>query len=103
MANGKPGDHPITDVMVHNSVVFGDPWVAWVRAGARLVQHGMLVEGGSRDTPRHFQEAHRSSSRSARSRLGTAGLASLSHDLLSFARASLWLDRGLSFPLDLGI
>jgi hypothetical protein len=26
MANGKPGDHPITDVMVHNSVVFGDPW-----------------------------------------------------------------------------
>ena len=26
MPNGKPGDHPITDVTIHNRVVFGDPW-----------------------------------------------------------------------------
>ncbi len=24
--NGKPGDHPLTDVLIHNLVVFGDPW-----------------------------------------------------------------------------
>jgi hypothetical protein len=24
--NGKPGDHPLTDVFIHNLVVFGEPW-----------------------------------------------------------------------------
>ena len=24
--NGKPGDHPLTDVFIHKLVVFGDPW-----------------------------------------------------------------------------
>jgi hypothetical protein len=24
--NDKPGDHPLTDVLIHNLVVFGHPW-----------------------------------------------------------------------------
>jgi hypothetical protein len=24
--NGKPGDHPLTNVLIHTLVVFGDPW-----------------------------------------------------------------------------
>ena len=31
MPNGKPGDHPITDVMIHNSVVFSEPWDSELR------------------------------------------------------------------------
>jgi hypothetical protein len=31
MPNGKPGDHPITDVMIHNRVVFGEPWDSLLR------------------------------------------------------------------------
>ena len=37
MSNGKPGDHPITDVTIHNRVVFGDPWDSELRRIVELL------------------------------------------------------------------
>jgi hypothetical protein len=37
MSNGKPGDHPITDVWIHNRVVFGDPWDGELRQIVELL------------------------------------------------------------------
>ncbi|GAA2758444.1 hypothetical protein [Actinopolymorpha rutila] len=31
MPNGKPGDHPLTDILVHNNEVFGTPVDGLVR------------------------------------------------------------------------
>ena len=39
MPNGKPGDHPLTDIVVHGIEVFGEPIDARVR---RLAAHPLF-------------------------------------------------------------
>jgi hypothetical protein len=47
MPNGKPGDHPLTDIVVHRSTVFGAPYDDLIREIAPLATgpaHGFLSE-----------------------------------------------------------
>lgn len=38
MPNGKPGDHPFTDIVVHRATVFGEPVDGLIREIARSAQ-----------------------------------------------------------------
>lgn len=38
MPNGKPGDHPITDIVVHRSRVFGEPFDDLIREIDRVAR-----------------------------------------------------------------
>lgn len=37
MANGKPGDHPRTDLTIHNMVVYGEPTDGILRSLIKLM------------------------------------------------------------------
>jgi hypothetical protein len=45
--NGKPGDHPITDLMVHHIAVFGEPLDIQLRQLGELMSYKGLVNGFS--------------------------------------------------------
>jgi hypothetical protein len=54
MPNGKPGDHPITDVTIHNRVVLGDPWDSELRGIVDLLGTTALMSGSMRNAgPNH--------------------------------------------------
>ena len=40
--NGRPGDHPITDILTHNLPVYGEPTDSNVRKLARLMDFHRL-------------------------------------------------------------
>jgi hypothetical protein len=42
--NGKPGDHPITDIMVHHRSVFGDPLDTQLRQMGELMSYDRLCD-----------------------------------------------------------
>jgi len=42
--NGKPGDHPITDLMVHHIAVFGEPLDTQLRQLGELMSYKPLCE-----------------------------------------------------------
>jgi hypothetical protein len=42
--NGKPGDHPITDIMVHHIAVFGEPLDTQLRQLGELISYNRLCE-----------------------------------------------------------
>jgi hypothetical protein len=42
--NGKPGDHPITDLMVHRLAVFGEPLDTQLRQLGELMSYKRLCE-----------------------------------------------------------
>jgi hypothetical protein len=42
--NGKPGDHPITDLMVHDTAVFGEPLDSELRQLGELMSYKRLCE-----------------------------------------------------------
>ena len=44
MANGKPGDHPITDILLHNIIVFSPAIDNLIREISKLVPEYKLYE-----------------------------------------------------------
>ena len=42
--NGKPGDHPITDLMVHRIAVFGEPLDGQLRELGQLMSYQRLCD-----------------------------------------------------------
>ena len=42
--NGKPGDHPITDLMVHRIAVFGEPLDTQLRQLGELMSYDRLCD-----------------------------------------------------------
>jgi len=42
--NGKPGDHPITDIMVHHISVFGEPLDTQFRQMGELMSYERLCD-----------------------------------------------------------
>jgi hypothetical protein len=42
--NGNPGDHPITDLMVHRMVVFGEPLDTQLRQLGELMSYEPLCD-----------------------------------------------------------
>ena len=44
MPNGKPSEHPITDVTIHNRVVLGDPWDSELRGIVDLLGYDRAHE-----------------------------------------------------------
>jgi hypothetical protein len=42
--NGKPGDHPITDLMVHHIVVYGEPLDTQLRQLGELMSYQRLCD-----------------------------------------------------------
>ena len=42
--NGKPGDHPITDIMVHQIAVFGEPVDSQLRQLGELMSYQRLCD-----------------------------------------------------------
>jgi len=42
--NGKPGDHPITDIVCHNLSVFGEPTDSHIRKLSKLMDHHRLCD-----------------------------------------------------------
>jgi hypothetical protein len=44
MPNGKPGDHPITDLMIHHLSVFGEPLDTELRQLGALMSYHRLCD-----------------------------------------------------------
>ena len=44
MPNGKPGDHPITDLMVHHLAVYGEPLDNELRQLGELMSYRRLCD-----------------------------------------------------------
>jgi hypothetical protein len=44
MPNGKPGDHPITDLMIHHLSVYGEPLDTDLRQLGELMSYHRLCE-----------------------------------------------------------
>ncbi len=44
MPNGKSGDHPITDIMIHGRSVYGDPLDSELRALGALMSYQRLCD-----------------------------------------------------------
>ena len=44
MPNGKPGDNPITDLMIHRIAVFGEPLDTQLRQLGELMSYKRLCE-----------------------------------------------------------
>jgi hypothetical protein len=44
MPNGKPGDHPITDLMVHHIAVYGEPLDTQLRQLGELMSYQRLCD-----------------------------------------------------------
>jgi hypothetical protein len=42
--NGKPGDHPITDIVIHNISVFGEPLDGQLRKLGELMSYQRLCD-----------------------------------------------------------
>ena len=42
--NGKPGDHPITDLMIHHIAVFGEPLDTQLRQLGELMSYDCLCD-----------------------------------------------------------
>jgi hypothetical protein len=42
--NGKPGDHPLTDILTHNLRVYGEPTDSNIRKLARLMDYHRLYD-----------------------------------------------------------
>ena len=42
--NGKPGDHPITDIMVHGRAVYGEPLDNQLRELGELMSYDRLCD-----------------------------------------------------------
>jgi hypothetical protein len=42
--NGKPGDHPITDLMIHHIAVFGEPLDTQLRQLGELMSYDRLCD-----------------------------------------------------------
>ena len=44
MPNGKPGDHPITDLMIHHLSVYGDPLDTELRQLGEFMSYDRLCD-----------------------------------------------------------
>jgi len=44
MPNGKPGDHPITDLMIHHISVYGEPLDSQLRQRGDLMSYHRLCD-----------------------------------------------------------
>lgn len=44
MPNGKPGDHPITDLMIHHLSVYGEPLDTKLRQLGELMSYDRLCD-----------------------------------------------------------
>jgi hypothetical protein len=44
MPNGKPGDHPITDLMIHHLAVYGEPLDTELRQLGQLMSYHRLCD-----------------------------------------------------------
>ena len=44
MPNGKPGDHPITDIMIHGLSVYGEPLDSDLRSLGALMSYQRLCD-----------------------------------------------------------
>lgn len=49
MANGRPGDHPLTDLLLHNQEVYGEPADDLIKKISKLASRRELVEWWERE------------------------------------------------------